>query len=95
MKDYLDSIFAAVTIEGVCTALQDSLDEMKKIGDLVKLPVYYETISARTPLEIQQWHDDMQDDEQAEVEGMLREVLSLFVGTLSQLRKLGFRRSSS
>jgi hypothetical protein len=93
MKDYLDPIFSAATTDQVCVALQSALDSLRGKNYLAKLPDYYEEIAARNPTEIQDWFDEMKDDDQAKEEGNLKEVFGLFDAALQQLRKLGFHRA--
>ena len=95
MKKYLDPIFSASTIEGVCAALQSGLDSLRAEDYLAELPDYYENISARTAIEIQEWFDEMRDDDQATEEGNLKEIFDLFDAALRQLRKCGFHRNTS
>ena len=95
MKNYLDPIFSASTIEEVCTALQSGLDSLRAKDYLAELPDYYENISARTAIEIQEWFDEMRDDDRATEEGNLKEIFDLFGAALQELRKRGFHRDSS
>ena len=90
MKEYLDAIFSAKTTDQVCASLQKALDSLKAKKYLEKIPDYYEDIAARNPAEVEEWFDEMKDDEQALEEGHLKEVYGLFDAALRQLRKLGF-----
>lgn len=93
MKDYLNKIFGAATIDEVCAELQKALDSLKAKKYLTKLPDYYEDIAARSPTEVQDWFDEMRDDDQTNEEGNLKEVFGLFDATLRKLRELGFHRT--
>ncbi len=92
MKEYLDPIFSAKTTDDACRALQKALDSLRAKKYFEKVPDYYEEVAAGSPTEIQEWSDEMKDDEQAQEEGHLKEVYGLFQAALSQLRKLGFHR---
>lgn len=92
MKEYLDPIFSAKTTDEVCRALQKALDSLRAKKYFDKVPDYYEEVSAGSPTEIQEWFDDMKDDEQTQEEGNLKEIYGLYQAALQQLRKLGFHR---
>ncbi|MCI0562827.1 MAG: hypothetical protein MN733_30465 [Nitrososphaera sp.] len=92
MEQHLKKIFGAQTVAEVCEALQNSLNALKKIGYLAKLPDYYEDIAAGNQQEVQDWFDEMKEDSQSEKEGVLKEVYGLFDAARSRLRELGFHR---
>ena len=56
------------------------------------MPDYYEEVTASSPAEIQEWCDEMKDDEQASEEGNLKEIYGLYQAALQKLRELGFHR---
>jgi hypothetical protein len=56
------------------------------------IPDYYQEITAGSPAEVQEWFNEMRDDEQAEEEGNLKEIYGLYDAALRRLRELGFRR---
>lgn len=92
MKEYLDPIFSAKTTDDVCRALQKALDSLKAKKYFEKVPDYYEEVAAGSPTEIQEWFDEMKDDEQAQEEGNLKEIHDLYQAALQKLRELGFHR---
>jgi hypothetical protein len=92
MKVYLDPIFSAKTIGEVCAALQTAIDSLRAKKYLANIPDYYQEITAGSPAEVQEWFDEMRDDEQAEEEGTLKEIYGLYDAALRRLRELGFRR---
>ena len=92
MKEYLDPIFNAKTTDEVCRALQKALDSLRAIKYFDKVPDYYEEVKAGSPVEVQEWFDDMKDDEQAQEEGNLKEIYGLYQAALQQLSRLGFHR---
>jgi hypothetical protein len=74
MKDYLDRIFSAKTTDEVCTALQKALDSLRAKKYFAKISDYYQEIGAGSPTEVQEWFDEMKDDDQANEEGNLKEI---------------------
>jgi len=92
MEIYYDAIFSADSVAAVCDRLQNALNTMRAAGYLAKLPDYYEDIAAKDPKEVQDWFDDMKEDERAAEEGPLNEICDLFEAALWQIRKLGFHR---
>lgn len=92
MKDYLDPIFGAETTGSVCVALQTAIDSLRAKKYFATVPDYYQDISAGSPAEVQEWFDEMRDDEQAEEEGNLKEIYGLYDAALRRLRELGFHR---
>ncbi|MDY6993805.1 MAG: hypothetical protein SVR94_14550 [Pseudomonadota bacterium] len=92
MKEYLDQIFDAKTIDDVCTALQKSLSTLRDKEFFKNVPAHYENITATNPVDIQDWFDEMKNDEQVGEEGSLKEIYGLYQAALQQLRRLGFHR---
>jgi hypothetical protein len=93
VKEHLEPIFQAKNIDEVCAALQAALDALRAKNYLAKLPDYYDAIAARGPGEVQEWFNEMRNDDQAKEEGNLKEILGLFHVALGQLRELGFSRT--
>lgn len=92
MKEYLDPIFNAKTTDDVCRTLQNALDSLRAKKYFDKVPDYYEEVAAGSPAVIQEWFDEMKDDEQAQEEGNLKEIYDLYQAALRKLRELGFHR---
>lgn len=92
MKEYLDPIFSAKTTDDVCAALQVAIDSLKSKQYFSIISDYYEKMNSESPKVVQEWCDEMRDDEQAKEEGNLKEIYGLYQGALSRLRELGFRR---
>lgn len=92
MKEYLDQIFSANTTDEVCVALKTAIDTLRSNQYFSSVPDYYNKISSGSPTIVQEWCDEMRDDEQAKEEGNLKEIYGLFQGALSRLRELGFHR---
>jgi len=92
MKDYLDPIFRAKATDEVCLALRRALDSLRAKQYFDKVPDFYEEVAAGSPAEIQEWFDEMKDDEQAKEEGNLKEIFGLYQAALQRLRELGFHR---
>jgi hypothetical protein len=92
VNDYLGSIFGADSTDEVCYALQAAIASLKSNNYFSKVPDCYQELTASSPDDVQEWFDEMRDDEQAEEEGNLREIFGLYDAALRRLRELGFHR---
>jgi hypothetical protein len=93
ISEKLNLLFNTKSIGEVCATLNAAIENLRALKLLSPLPPEYQNIQIHTPEEIQEWFDQMKNEEASFNGGYLSEFYSLFSAALSQLREFGFHRN--